>query len=1143
MIKRSQNIRRLILIATLMLLAFSAISSCYADNNGPKDKLEEIMSLMESASVDQDHDKIFMALDKYYEAFKRLNDINKESPDSKRVELLLFLVKEKIRECKQHLNTAISKMDREVFGIEARPVNEKRRVVSGRVNAETLMGYFIGCFAAKKHIINFVKSFWDRLQAYIRDSVPRFKKLFISSNEKTIQLNMKEETPVRSIQEKKMPEKVTFVQEMAVSTVALITPLKKEAEEKTDVVEEKIDTAEPIEEVKAKEAKNEEAWIVTKKSEKAHAYFDGYHEDSEVKFYLDEEQLGLDKPILRKADEMWVALDAILSKMGAMLLKTSEDGFIVIRSDGTPLEFKAEDAVVKVNKSPFLTLDQAPRIYSGSFMISVDSLAKMLDISYSFDSSNNTVKFSRRKVEEFSTFSVPKPVVPLEKKPKPPEAKPLPPPDIREELLPPEYRRNIDLKIDTTWSYLKDEAAHDRTRQADWYLSGKTYDYTVDGHVRMRDFRTTQKQRLKQDGEFLGLYGENLWFKVFDNYIRIPQLRSQSDSYFGTEITHFYDPLKTTFMAGEIDNTVSGPTSVGAVRYLGDMYAIRQEYTDIHNLFRVGGMILHQESEAETQGKSSTTTYPRRGLLYVLDSTVYLYRNLNLYYAYALSNYVPDNKVNAHFQDDDWRAAISLDENLYSFKTSYEHVGNQYASVGVPTTYQDYEGLDFGTTFKFAPNWSSSLSGRANRNNVERDPRLPTNFNRSLSASTAFSLPWQQNLNLSYAVTESTTEGDEIDLSGNRYRDYRIDYTKVWNNLTAQMSYDYYILKAFGTATGGSFTDSYSTTLFQFFPSLNNSYLRLYQDMRKTKTIASASYTTTFWNTDIGTRLNVTNYLSGSGDLRIATTQREAFKDTALVTLILGTEFRSSPVTIWDLTYTLSNYDLYDPENQTTKHYTILFKVRHMFDIATPDKWGAVKASVFRDLNSNGKHDVGEPGIPNIRINVVDGRAAYTNAAGIAVIQKVVPGNRKVKIDLSKLPLEMAVRGAVPTQSVAIEPLRSVAVEFPIVSTGKLKGRFYVDIDKNGVYDKKVDEVLQNVRVYIIPAGKDTLTFSDGSYYFDYVYPGEHEIAVDLATVSPDYKLSSPDKIKVSLKEGETLTDLNFLFSPKPIVIEQFDKK
>jgi len=882
-------------------------------------------------------------------------------------------------------------------------------------------------------------------------------------------------------------------------------------------------------------------WVVSEREEKRGYDFSSYTPDTEVKFAFGAEQFKLDKPVFRKGDEIWVPLDAILPKAGAMLLKMTEDSFMVIRDDGTPLEFKSGDTVVKMNKVPFLTMNQPPRVYSESFMLSLESLSKILDMPYTYDVPTNTATFQRTKTEEFSTFTVEKPPVSAEEK-KAAEVvvKPLPPPDIREEILSEKYRRDVDMKLDTNFSYLEDKHARDRTRQADWYLSGRAYDYKVDGHFRVKDFRVTNKQRVKQDGEFLSFSKDPVQLKFFDNNLSIPQLRSQSQPYFGTEITDIYMPFKSTAVFGRTNNTVSGPAAIGAVRYYGKLYAVKQEYTDINNLFKAGGLLLVHETEVEEQGKSSTTNYPRRNLLYVWDSTTHLYPNLDFFYTHGLSNYMPDNKVNKRLVDGDWRTALELKEERYSLKTSFENVGQQYVSIGIPSTYQDFQGWDFSGDFKFAPNWYGTYSGRLNKNNTERDPRKPATFDRSGNLGTGFYLPWQQNVNLSYSITDSITRAN-ADESGNVYKDYRVDYSKGWKDLTMQLSYDHYYLRQTGTAAGATTTDSGTLTLFQFLPDLNNSYIRFYQDIRKTKTDTPTTYVTTLWNTDIGVRWNLTEYLSGNGDLRIATTQREAFQDTAFVNLLLGAEFKSSPVTTWNFDYNLSNWDIYNSKNQTTKFYTLLFKMRHLLGVSTPEKWGVVKAFVYRDLNSNGIHDSWEPGIPNVRVNVINGRAAYTNAKGIAIIKKVVPGDRKVKIDLSRLPLDMAVRADVPVRAVTVEPLATADVDFPIVATGKIKGMVYLDVNKNGVYDKKIDEGLQNVRIYLTPGGKETLTFSDGSYYFEYVYPGVYEVNIDMETTPSDYKLSSPEKTKVSLQESETLNDTNFSFTSKPIEIQSFD--
>ena len=121
----------------------------------------------------------------------------------------------------------------------------------------------------------------------------------------------------------------------------------------------------------ARQKEENEKWLIFEKKEAIVYDFSNYGQDPDVKFSLEDEQFKLDKPTLRKGEEMWVSLDAVLPKLGAMLLKIGEDAFIIIRDDGTPLEFKVGEAAVKVNKITFLNLDQAPKKYSGDFFLTM----------------------------------------------------------------------------------------------------------------------------------------------------------------------------------------------------------------------------------------------------------------------------------------------------------------------------------------------------------------------------------------------------------------------------------------------------------------------------------------------------------------------------------------------------------------------------------------------------------------------------------------------------------------------------------------------------------------------------------------------------------------------------------------------------
>jgi len=890
-------------------------------------------------------------------------------------------------------------------------------------------------------------------------------------------------------------------------------------------------------------AEEEKAWIVAAEKKNEGYDLSGFFPDHDVAFSFGDERFTLDKDPLRKADTVWAPVRLLLQKMQIMFLGIDDETFSVIREDGMPLTLKVGDRDIRYRRTVLYTVQEPPAVFDGEVFMSMDALVTALEFSYQYDAATNTVTISRKKFEELSTFELPKPKVEVEAVPKPEiQLKPHEPTDIREEeRLPLKYFPDIRLKADTNLSYLLSKTADDRVRQAEWYISGKAFDYTVDGHFRLRDLRSNEKERFKEDGEFLGLYKENIWFKFLDNNVAIPQLRSQSQSYFGIEMRNFYKPFNSTFVYGEMDNTVSGPTDIGAVRYFGDLYSLRQEYTHPNDLFRTAGTFVFIESEAETQGKSSTTIYPRQNLIFITDNTVNLYDGLKLEYAQGFSSFRPDNKVNSHFRDTDWRVGLNYIQDLYSFTSSYERVGEQYASLSVPSTYQDYEGWDFSTSYKMADNWTVNAGGRLTKNNVERNPRDRTSFDKSVSGSSSLSLPARQTISVGYTVTETSAKGGDQDLSASRYDDTRIDYIKGWGNMNIQLSFDHYALHPFAASIGsGMVSDLCSASIFNFYPSLRGSYLRLYESYRKTKTLSASTYTTEYYDTTVGGRYNMLDCLSFNADWRVSTTCREAFTDTATMTLIVGGEFKESPVTTFNVDFTLSNYDLYDQKTWLPKDYTVLFRLRHVFDLTTPEKWGKVSVFVYRDMNSNGKHDKGEPGIPDVRVYVVNGRAAYTGPDGIALIDKVVPGKRQARLDTTKLPIALSVRGQA-VQPITVAEFKTVKVEYPIVKTGTIKGRVFLDKDGNGKYNKLIDEALPNIRVFITPESRDTLTFSDGTYLFDYAYPGDYQVCVDLRNVPSGYNISSPEKVQVSLHEGDVIDTIDFVFNPRPVKIEVFE--
>lgn len=884
-------------------------------------------------------------------------------------------------------------------------------------------------------------------------------------------------------------------------------------------------------------------WVVATQRPEEGYNFANYTPDIDVSFSSEGATFKLDAPCLKRGDDLWVPLASLLPKLEVMFFKTGDRGCAVIRGDGMPYELVVGSADVLFNKEPSFKMENPLSLYEGRFMLSLKSLAKLLGTEYAYNASANTVELANKAAamdtEEFMPLILPKPPPPKKPEVVPSIVAVREPGDIMAEPLPNLYRKDLDLNIDTSGSYFWDERSYDRTRQFEWYLSGRAYNYTVDGHLRFKDFRTAEKERFMEDGEFFGLANDLGSMKFLDNYYTIPTLRSQSQSYFGGEVVAAYAPHKTTFVYGQIDNTVSGPADIGAVRYFGDMYIAKQGYVTPSKNFKTDETVIVLLNHADEIKKRGTTLYPRQGVVFVTENTLSPYDGLNINSSLGVSNYKPDNHVNDAFCDEDILVGVDYAQREFGFKANYERIGQQYASLGIPSTYQDFEGMDFSSNFAFTKNWSANIGSRFTKNNIEKNPRIPTNFTRDLTMSTSIMLPWQQTLSGGYTLDEQITRGGDADRLGNRYEDFRVDYVKMWGNMTAQISFDHYTLEPFSAATGGSVTDMCSMSLFDYYPELNGSYARLYQSYRKVKNIANASYTTEYLDNSVSGRLNITRYLSVNADWRVSVTRRENFSDTAPMSLIIGTEFNSSPVSTFSFDFSLTNYDLYKEKTWIPKYYTYLFKGRHLFNYSTPEKWGRARVFVFRDLNSNGTYDPGESGIPRVRVYAAKGRSAYTNEKGYASIEKIVPGDRMIKVDLTKLPLDVSVRGP-SIKPVTILPLQTVKVEFPVVRTGRLKGRVYIDRNNDGKFDRAVDEPVPNVRVYISPEGKDTLTFSDGTYIFDYWYPGEYQVCADPETIPAGYKMSSPAKLPITVKEDQEIKDLDFRLQSRPIEMQVF---
>ncbi len=863
---------------------------------------------------------------------------------------------------------------------------------------------------------------------------------------------------------------------------------------------------------------------------------------SEVKIFINGEQIEIG-PIIIKGNEICLPLEKTTQALGLVVFSPQKDTLIVISAEGLPLEFNIGKGEVLVNQKPFLVIPAPLAIYDGNVMLNLDSLQEALGISCEYFPDTNTVKITKGLQAEFSTFTIerPAPAVEeerIEKVEEPTRTEPPPPREMRKELLPREYYPDVDFKLDSSFRYFGDMFEHRRTRYIEHYLKGKMYGVDVYGHLSMRDYETDEKRTFKEDGQHLSFFKEGKGIKLLDNYIRLPGVRTQSQSYWGLELDYEAAPVKSYAWIGEMDPVyIPSPELGHSVRYFGNLYASRQDWID-RPQFRLSAVELFTHSHSEFSEHSGSTAYPSKNFVYLVDSDWQIWPQLNFYNTFAQSIYNADNERDAVVSDCDFKSAIMLDYDRFKLNSSFEYVGDRYASLGIPSTYQDYIGGDVSTNFKIKDFLTLNISGNMNRDNVAFDEGVPSSHSRGISTSANLGLPWRQNLNFGYNYNRYLTRGGLQNASGSEYNSYRINYYKTLEAASLQLGWQHYRMDPLASNTGSMFFDTYSGTIYKSFPNLGGSYLRLYQDMTKRKSLAMGNVpTTSTWNTSLSARYYLVSNLSLTGDCRVRTTQEQQAEDTSIMSFSTGADYRLSPDTSLNLTYEASNVDLRN--DPSTEDWSILFYIRHIFDIKTAEKWGKVMVSVFEDLNGNDTRDEAEEGLEDVLAYVIKGRGARTDSHGRALIEKVVPGERKVSLDMRGLPVEMVIKGD-PTKEVTVEPLKTQQATFIAVTTGKIAGRVFVDTDNDGTFDKGIDIPIPNVRIFLSPEYKDTLSFSDGSYRFNYAYPGRCKVNVDLEWVPKEYKIVLPETQDIEVESRETTENVDFIFQGRALKIKYF---
>jgi hypothetical protein len=144
---------------------------------------------------------------------------------------------------------------------------------------------------------------------------------------------------------------------------------------------------------------------------------------------------------------------------------------------------------------------------------------------------------------------------------------------------------------------------------------------------------------------------------------------------------------------------------------------------------------------------------------------------------------------------------------------------------------------------------------------------------------------------------------------------------------------------------------------------------------------------------------------------------------------------------------------------------------------------------VFLDENANGRRDVGEPALPNVRV-LVGSVGTSTDTAGNYRVWDLVPFE-PIFVTIDSLSLESPLLvPAFSRASIVPGPNRFRTLDIPVVQAGVIEGR--VTRDGHGVGG--VTLILTDKRS---GTRRTLVTFTDGAFYLLGVKPGDYELTVD----------------------------------------------
>ena len=183
-----------------------------------------------------------------------------------------------------------------------------------------------------------------------------------------------------------------------------------------------------------------------------------------------------------------------------------------------------------------------------------------------------------------------------------------------------------------------------------------------------------------------------------------------------------------------------------------------------------------------------------------------------------------------------------------------------------------------------------------------------------------------------------------------------------------------------------------------------------------------------------------------------------------------------------------------------------------------PEK-GNLEGYFFIDKNANGVREADEPGLSGYEVRVKGGPKTLTDQKGHYQL-RVREGI--VTLQTSQQIPEGYFFTTLSEQQIELLPKAKMKVDFGVVPQIQIKGRTFLDLNHNLVFD--AGDIPVPLIQILLDSGQLAVTSSEGLYSIIRIAPGENSVKVVIQSIPSGYKTATPIEKKFDGAPGDLLT-------------------